>query len=198
MDSDGNTLWGDGSFPGGNPDRNGTVVCNANDGQYYPHICTDGAGGAIIIWEEQRLVTADDIFAQHVDSDGKTHWGDGSFPGGNLDRNGTAICNLLTMQWANDAQETHHPTICSDMSGGAIIAWINETASGWNMAAQRVRARIPSPRAGLPAGDDDDDDDEDTENVVLVVVIIIIACVGGVVVVVIVLIKQGIIGTSRG
>ncbi len=186
IDSDGNTQWGDGSTWGVIPDRNGTVICNVPNTLINSQICSDGNGGAIITWEDDRIVSTD-IYAQKINSAGNTQWGNGSTWGALPDRNGTLICNAILNQ--------KFPKICSDGVGGAIITWEDERGGTKDIYAQRIR-RV-SGRAGLGLSAGDDDDDDDTGIVVVVVFIIIIACVGGVVVVVIVLIKKGIIDTSK-
>jgi hypothetical protein len=114
VSSDGTTYWGDGLTWDGNPDRNGTLICNATSYQGEVQICSDEANGAIITWNDLRAGNMD-IYAQHVDSDGTTYWGDESTWDGNPDRNGTVICNATnTQDW---------PKICASEGGGAIITW---------------------------------------------------------------------------
>ena len=50
-------------------ESNGTVICNATGSQSSTQICCDGAGGAIIVWEDLRGVGID-IDAHRVDKDG--------------------------------------------------------------------------------------------------------------------------------
>lgn len=62
----------DGSgVPQGTPD--GTAVCSAVGDQSLPKIITDGAGGAILAWEDHRTATPD-LFARRVDSTGAMLW----------------------------------------------------------------------------------------------------------------------------
>ena len=87
-------------------DVNGTLICNANGKQYSPQIASDGAGGAIITWSDERVHgSTDDIYAQRINSAGTTLWDD----------NGTLICNADYYQYAQQ--------ILSDGAGGAIIIW---------------------------------------------------------------------------
>ncbi len=92
---DGTILWID----------NGAPICTASDAQGTPTIASDGAGGAIITWIDGRGGLLFDIYAQHVNASGLVQW----------TTNGVPICQ------AADAQLC--PTIASDDSGGAIIAW---------------------------------------------------------------------------
>ncbi len=113
VDSAGNALWG----------TNGTVICNAIDDQILPQIVSDGAYGAIIIWEDYRNGTESDIYAQWIDSIGTVQWGD----------NGTLICNATNDQTS--------PQIVSDGANGAIITWEDfRNGISHHIYAQRVNA----------------------------------------------------------
>ncbi|MFX1452538.1 MAG: hypothetical protein ACFFCM_17000, partial [Promethearchaeota archaeon] len=81
---------------------NGVVICNASDNRWVPQICSDGAGGAIITWEDSRTGSRD-IYAQRINSAGNVQW----------TLNGTVISNASSSQT--------DPQICSDGAGGAII-----------------------------------------------------------------------------
>ncbi|MFC1932061.1 hypothetical protein ACFLXU_00285, partial [Chloroflexota bacterium] len=94
-------------------------VCNAANDQRYPQLVSDGSGGAIIVWEDDR--SGDDIYAQRVDASGSTLWAD----------NGTAICTTTGSQ--------DQPQIVSDGSGGAIIVWYDyRSNSTYDVYAQRI------------------------------------------------------------
>ena len=84
---------------------NGEIICSATDTQNYPQICSDGAGGAIITWNDYRSGSNWDIYAQRVDSEGDPKW----------NSNGEEICIVSNNQ--------DSPFICSDGTGGAIIVW---------------------------------------------------------------------------
>ncbi len=56
IDSSGNVQW----------TANGVAICTASNGQYKPKICSDGAGGAIITWEDSRSGSDYDIYAQRI------------------------------------------------------------------------------------------------------------------------------------
>ncbi|MDZ7264461.1 MAG: hypothetical protein ONB16_07745, partial [candidate division KSB1 bacterium] len=71
-----------------------------------PKVTTDGAGGAIIAWEDD-YAWGRDIVAQHVDSSGYKRWAE----------EGVVICNAELDQFMWDGD------IVSDGSGGAFIAW---------------------------------------------------------------------------
>src|SRR4030066_318122 len=64
---------------------NGTLICNATNTQTNVQVVSDGAGGAIIVWEDFRTggTTNYDIYAQRIDAAGNALW----------TPNGTIICN---------------------------------------------------------------------------------------------------------
>ena len=99
-----------------------TPICTASSGQSYPQITSDGSAGAIITWEDFRSGNAD-IYARRVSASGTPQW----------TANGVAIWPAFENQL--------HPTIISDGSGGAIIAW-QDYRSGTNLDiyARRVSA----------------------------------------------------------
>lgn len=83
---------------------NGTAVCINLEQQTIPQIESDGDGGCIIVWRDNRKINFD-IYAQRVNSTGQCEWAP----------NGTVICN--------ETDHQHNPQICSDLDGGAIITW---------------------------------------------------------------------------
>jgi hypothetical protein len=50
--------------------ENGVAICRATNYQLNPKITNDGAGGAIITWEDERSSSNFDIYAQQIDRDG--------------------------------------------------------------------------------------------------------------------------------
>jgi len=115
IDTDGNVLWG----------ANGTVICDAIWPQDEVQICSDGAGGAIITWEDFRSGGNHDIYAQRIDSDGNIKWA----------INGEEICTEIDRQ--------NHVQICSDGVGGAILVWEDGRGkwiggTGRDIYAQRI------------------------------------------------------------
>ena len=84
------------------------TVINADPGaQRKPHIVSDGAGGAVVIWEETVSFDNVDIYAQRVDRRGNLMWNAGGVP----------ICT------AANPQPIYN--VVSDGAGGAIIFWID-------------------------------------------------------------------------
>jgi hypothetical protein len=85
-------------------------------------MCSDGAGGAIVAWEEAVSVGVD-IVAQRVSSVGTTLW----------TSNEQVVCGAS----GNQA----HPAIASDGSGGAIVSWEDPRGiSNYQIYTQRVAA----------------------------------------------------------
>jgi hypothetical protein len=103
------------------------AIATAAGGQVTPVIVPDGAGGAIVAWQDLRsAVTEIDLFAQHVLASGVV---DPAWPA-----NGTA---LVAIEGQQNAQ-----AIASDGAGGAFVAWM-DTRPGVSVAdvfAQHVLA----------------------------------------------------------
>lgn len=102
----------------------GRAISVADGDQRYPQIVTDGAGGGIIAWQDQRTAFFD-IYAQRIQASGVVDpaW----------TANGTAICV------GNGDQYT--PSLVSDGAGGAVIAWIDyRPIFKSDVYAMRVRA----------------------------------------------------------
>ncbi|MBI3194961.1 MAG: T9SS type A sorting domain-containing protein [Ignavibacteriae bacterium] len=101
---------------------NGVAICTASGDQLNPVLTSDGAGGAIIAWQDSRGgFGATDIYAQRINSSGVVQW----------TANGIPISTAANTQ--ND------PVITSDGAGGAIIAWEDtRTSSGEDLYVQRI------------------------------------------------------------
>lgn len=109
VDADGSLQWGDHGLP----------LCTAPGGQSLAAVVSDGAGGALAIWRDNRSHEPD-IFAQRVTGAGATLWGD----------NGVAVCAVAGVQ--------HVPYVVADGVGGAIVAWADERGSYSDIYAQRM------------------------------------------------------------
>jgi hypothetical protein len=113
IDARGNTLWA----------MDGILVCSAVYSQTEPEIAADGAGGAIIGWEDYRSASSYDIYVQRLDADGNELW----------TADGVAVCT------AGYNQDSHG--IISDGAGGAIVTWRDiRNGSDYDIYAQRVDA----------------------------------------------------------
>ena len=103
---------------------NGRALCTApGGGGTGLRIASDGAGGAIVAWDDYRG-SPDQIYAQHVQASGAV---DPSWP-----VDGRALCATFASQRA--------PTIVSDGAGGALIAWVDYRNVGNDVYAQHVLA----------------------------------------------------------
>ena len=103
---------------------NGVVLCTAVSTQADPQIAPDGAGGAIVAWEDHRSGTYD-IYAQRVMAD--------STIGPGWPVNGVAL--------SVTAGSEENPQIVPDGSGGAIVTWeVAPTGTNYFVFAQRVLA----------------------------------------------------------
>ena len=102
---------------------NGVAICTATGDQISPAIVSDGAGGAIVTWQDGRNGTSNyDIYVQRVNASGVVQW----------TTNGVAVCTSLGNQ--------QYPAIVSDGLSGAIVAWQDQRSGNWDIYAQRVFA----------------------------------------------------------
>ncbi|HEY3412718.1 MAG TPA: hypothetical protein VGM51_06640 [Armatimonadota bacterium] len=106
---------------------NGVPVCSALNIQQHPVICTDGAHGAIVAWEDFRSslgpITEEDIYAQRVLADGSMSW----------TPEGVAVMKAAGVHFG--------PLIVSQAGGGAIVGWTdNGTTNVADVKAAEVSA----------------------------------------------------------
>ena len=86
-------------------------------------IVSDGAGGAIVAWTDNRNSGHYDIYAQRIAAAGTVPW----------TTNGVAVCTATGTQ--------DYPTIVSDGAGGVIVAWTDYRSDGQgDIYAQRISA----------------------------------------------------------
>jgi hypothetical protein len=97
----------------------GSPVCLAPNPQMYPVMVSDGAGGAIVAWEDYRssFGISHTIYAQHLLATGTP---DPAWPA-----NGAALCT-------ESAARNSHPAIATDGAGGAIVAWSDSRPIAYN------------------------------------------------------------------
>jgi hypothetical protein len=103
-------------------DSNGVAISTAADRQEIPTITSDGSGGAIITWQDDRNGNYD-IYAQRINSVGVVQW----------DSNGVAIISTA-------ANNQYSPTIVSDGSNGAIITWYDYRSGAADIYTQRINS----------------------------------------------------------
>ena len=117
----------------------GRALCSATNHQVLSQMVADGAGGAIVTWEDQRNISDHDIYAQHVLSSGAVD------PAWTAD--GTALCKAANNQLS--------PTIAQDGSGGGIVAWSDLRGGDSDIYASRIYASgvlADVPRSAAMAG----------------------------------------------
>jgi hypothetical protein len=118
IDADGNLMW-----PTGSPSTDGVPVCDTADHQTWVMIVSDGAGGAIVAWEQGVMTSA--LYAQRLDENGDIQWPE----------NGVVVSDAIGLQT--------DPRMISDGAGGALLAWTDgrDTANtNFNVYAQRLSA----------------------------------------------------------
>jgi hypothetical protein len=92
---------------------NGVPICTQANYQIYPKIASDGVGGAIITWADNRNGIDLDIYAQRIDANGSPLWA----------YNGIPVCTA--------AGDQTFPEIITGSSGEAIIIW-KDSRNGLN------------------------------------------------------------------
>jgi hypothetical protein len=106
----------------------GLAICTVAGDQSSQSIASDGSGGAIITWVDQRTGGGSGykIYAQRIDSGGTIHSG--------WTTDGVAVRSNLS-------GSTQLPTIVGDGLGGAIITWADyRDLSNYHIYAQRINA----------------------------------------------------------
>jgi hypothetical protein len=101
LDASGATQWA----------VNGVALCTAAGHQRNSVGATDGAGGAIIAWEDERGASKD-IFAQRVNASGVPQWA----------LNGVVV--------VDETGEQRNVRIADDAAGGVFVAWTDYRFGG--------------------------------------------------------------------
>jgi len=115
----------------------GVTICTASGYQSDPFIVSDGAGGAIIVWEDTRNGFPDyDIYAQRINASGNVVW----------TSNGIVVYDFFDYASITD--------VISDGSGGAILVWDDyRSGSSVDVYAQRIDGNgnlLWTPSSGVP------------------------------------------------
>ena len=100
---------------------NGVLVTGTLNTSNYLGIISDGAGGIIMVWQDNRSGNLD-VYAQRISTGGVTEWTAGGEP------------------IAASAIYEGPPSITTDGSGGAIINWADSRNGNPDVWAQRVDA----------------------------------------------------------
>lgn len=100
----------------------GITICSATGNQFNPKIVSDNLGGAIIVWQDRRNGTDNNIYAQRINANGQAQWA----------ANGIVVTSASFDQF--------NPQIVSDGANGAIVAWHDyRVGTGYiDIYAQRV------------------------------------------------------------
>jgi hypothetical protein len=100
---------------------NGVALCTVANDQSYPTGISDGAGGAIVTWQDLRSGTSYDIYAQRINASGVVQWV----------ANGVALCILPGNQYG--------PKIVPGDAGGAIVTWQDyRSGTSYDIYGQRI------------------------------------------------------------
>ncbi|MBN2057088.1 hypothetical protein JW905_19330, partial [bacterium] len=97
LDPAGQALWTGG----------GVIVCGVSGDQYCPRIMADGAGGALILWRDQRSGMGETLYMQRILANGSAAWAAGGVPVSDL-------CSYI---------DGHAFT--ADGAGGAFVTWMS-------------------------------------------------------------------------
>ncbi|MBI3802617.1 MAG: IPT/TIG domain-containing protein [Nitrospirae bacterium] len=98
----------------------GIPVSTAANAQQFHQLIADGAGGAIVVWQDHRSVTNADVYAQRINGDGAAQW----------------TADGLPISVAANHQQ--NPRLVSDGAGGALIVWQDGRSGTDKIYAQRV------------------------------------------------------------
>jgi len=111
---------------------NGVALCTVPNPQNSPTSIPDGAGGAIVTWQDDRSGRVFDIYAQRVNAAGVPQWTTDGVALSAEGRGGDAL-----------------PMITADGDGGAIVTWMGSRGGIPGIYAQRVDAGgVPQWTAG--------------------------------------------------
>ena len=119
--ANGSVLWADGGVVLA-PEHDGTFPFPVD--QLDPDLVSDGAGGAIVAWTDERdYGLDDDIYAQRIGPDGSRLW------------------SIYGVAIVREAENQDHVRLVSDGAGGALIAWLHSPSPGeQDLFVQRVDA----------------------------------------------------------
>ncbi len=112
LDNSGKLLW----------DTAGLAICTAQNQQLTPQLTSDGTGGIIVVWSDQRATVADgNIYAQRINASGAIQW----------TKDGVLICDYSGNQAV--------PNIIKG-GNGFIVAWSDarKGSSDRNIYAQSI------------------------------------------------------------
>ena len=113
---------------------NGIAVCTEDGAGTQTQIISDGAGGAVVVWADTRLLGYD-IYAQRVNAAGAVLW----------ETDGAAVTVATAAQ--------NGPAPVTDGFGGVIVAWNDYRSGTSDVYANRITGGgvIPTPVRDTPA-----------------------------------------------
>jgi len=120
---------------------NGVRACpNISTLQTFPEVCSDGAGGVLVVWDDGRnfATSGRDIYAQRMSSTGALLW----------DPNGVPVTTapghqviygdgLLSIDRAGLTQE-QGSALVPDGAGGCFVTWTDQRNGGQDVYAQHL------------------------------------------------------------
>ena len=109
VNSTGNIQWG----------NEGVALVDKSGQQSSPNICSDGAGGAFVIWKDNAESSYGDIYATHLSSDGVIAPGEG--------------VSILTYQSYRSS-----PSLNTGGNGDAVMIWSDDRNNDLDLYAQRI------------------------------------------------------------
>ncbi|MDE0186485.1 MAG: hypothetical protein OXP71_13695 [Candidatus Poribacteria bacterium] len=116
INAEGNVLW----------ETDGISVCNQPSNQQQPAGVSDGAGGLIVAWWDERDIFSD-IYAQRVSPEGVMMW----------EMNGIPVCAA--------GGEQRNPGCVPDGSQGAVVYWLDYREDFGNTTADAIYAQRIDP-----------------------------------------------------
>jgi hypothetical protein len=99
---------------------NGIKLTNTSSYQYYPQAISDGRGGVLIVWQDNRSGYDYDIYAQRVDANGTMCWG----------ADGMLVCGAQGHQY--------NPQLVTDGAAGILVVWQDKRNGQFDIYAQRI------------------------------------------------------------
>jgi len=112
INASGTVLWG----------ASGVAVCTATGAAIEPQVISDGGGGAIVGWEDQRGGVNSDIYARRVLVAGTAIW----------TANGNLVCGATGRQTAM--------RMTTDNANGVILVWADGRVTGTDIYVQRTNS----------------------------------------------------------
>ena len=111
VNASGDVLWGSG----------GATVCSAAGDQYAVQLVADDAGGAILVWNDERTGLSTDIYSLRIDGWGASQWP--MYP--------------LGLAVSGGLDDAGPPDLVADGAGGAVVAWHGGQPDHEDIFAQR-------------------------------------------------------------